>query len=53
MESTGVPGRIQVSKEVVDLLSNDEFLFESRGEIDVKGKGRMETYFLTSRVKSN
>ena len=51
MESTGVPGRIQVSKEVVALLvaKKDEFHFESRGEIEVKGKGRMETFFLTYR----
>jgi len=53
MESTGVPGRIQVSKEVVALIAKDEFHFESRGEIEVKGKGRIETFFLTSQITTN
>ena len=39
MELTGVPGRIQVSPETYDEVKH-EFAFESRGPIDVKGKGR-------------
>lgn len=52
MDSTGVPGRIQVSKAVVDSLAswNDDFRFESRGRIHVKGKGEMETFLMTERV---
>ncbi len=45
MESTGVAGRIHVSEEVFQQLTH-EFAFESRGPIEVRGKGRMETYFL-------
>jgi class 3 adenylate cyclase/NAD(P)-dependent dehydrogenase (short-subunit alcohol dehydrogenase family) len=45
MESQGVANKIQCTKDVVDLL-NDSFVFESRGEIEVKGKGLMHTYFL-------
>ncbi len=45
MESTGMPGRIHVSEEVFRQLAND-FAFESRGPIEVRGKGRLETYFL-------
>lgn len=45
MESTGEAGRIQVSEAVYTKLKN-EYLFEPRGEIDVKGKGVMRTYFL-------
>ncbi len=45
MESTGLPGRIQVS-EALQLRLRDRFRFEARGTIDVKGKGLMPTYFL-------
>jgi len=45
MESTGRSGMIQVSEEVrLELL--DDFCFQSRGSIDVKGKGLMHTCFL-------
>ncbi len=46
MESAGEPGRIQVS-EAAYVLLKDKFDFESRGEIEIKGKGRMRTWFLT------
>jgi adenylate cyclase len=46
MESHGVPGRIQVTGATYQRLSS-RFEFESRGPIDVKGKGMLETYFLT------
>lgn len=45
MESHSLPDEIQVSKTTYALL-RDEFVFEPRGLIDVKGKGMMETYFL-------
>ena len=45
MESMGVPGRVHTSEEVFRQLRHD-FRFESRGEVDVRGKGRMATYFL-------
>ena len=45
MESLGVPGRIQVSHAVRERLEG-LFRFESRGLIDVKGKGPTPTYFL-------
>ncbi len=45
MESTGEPGRIQVS-EATYLKLSDKFEFEARGEIEVRGKGRMRTWFL-------
>jgi adenylate cyclase len=46
MESTGEPGKIQVS-EATYVLLKDAFELEARGEIEVKGKGRMRTWFLT------
>ena len=45
MESTGVVGKIQVPQVVHDRLK-DDFVFEERGEVVVKGKGVMRTWFL-------
>ncbi|MGV0837030.1 adenylate/guanylate cyclase domain-containing protein [Mycolicibacterium thermoresistibile] len=48
MESTDVVGRIQVPHNVFERL-NDKFDFEERGEIDIKGKGVMRTWYLLGR----
>jgi adenylate cyclase len=48
METTGSIGKIQVSQDVYERL-RDEFALEPRGEIEVKGKGRMRTWFLLAR----
>ena len=45
MESHGVAGRVQVS-QVTYALVKDEFLFEERGAIDVRGRGPLTTYFV-------
>ena len=45
MESHGVPGSIQVTQETYARLRED-FAFEDRGEIDVKGKGPMHAWLL-------
>ena len=45
MESHGLAGCIQVTDTTYNLLQ-DQFLFEERGTIPVKGKGQMRTYFL-------
>lgn len=46
MDSYGVPGRIQVTEETKQILEREGFKFESRGQIDVKGKGLMTVYLL-------
>ena len=47
MESTGVPGRIQVSEATHEVLSDDSsFVWEERGSVEIKGKGKMKTYLL-------
>jgi class 3 adenylate cyclase len=46
MESTGVPGRLQVTPQTHDRLQAN-FEFERRGLVEVKGKGTLETWFLT------
>jgi PAS domain S-box-containing protein len=48
MQSQGLAGKIQVT-EVTYKCLRDEFLFEKRGEIEIKGKGKMTTYVLVSR----
>jgi adenylate cyclase len=45
MESQGVPGRIQIGPATFELLRH-EFECTSRGPIEVKGKGLIETWFL-------
>src|SRR5262249_37197660 len=50
METFGVPGRIHVSREIYRVL-RDDFAFESRGPLEIKGKGTMETYFLLGRAR--
>jgi class 3 adenylate cyclase len=45
MESGGMPDTIQVTRSVYDKLK-DEFVFESRGTIEVKGKGGVEAWLL-------
>lgn len=47
MESHGVPGRVHVSGAVEERLRG-RYAFESRGTIEVKGKGPMQTFLLTS-----
>ncbi len=51
MESSGEPGRIQVTARASERLSED-FRLRARGEIEVKGKGLMNTYFLESEADS-
>ncbi|NJK27454.1 MAG: PAS domain S-box protein [Coleofasciculaceae cyanobacterium SM2_3_26] len=48
MESQGIPGKIQVTAVTRDRLKQD-FMFERRGAIEVKGKGEMVTYWLVGK----
>lgn len=43
MESTGIPGRIQCSRETYSRV-HDVFSFEERPNVQVKGKGTLTTY---------
>lgn len=54
MESSGETGRIQISEQVatmLDITFEGEFEIEERGTVEVKGKGRMKTYWLLSRCE--
>jgi adenylate cyclase len=45
MESHGLPGQIQVTERVFRRLA-DRYAFRYRGEIEIKGKGLLPTWFL-------
>ena len=47
MESTDMPGRMQISEATHDLVCEDSsFVWEERGSVEIKGKGKMKTYLL-------
>jgi PAS domain S-box-containing protein len=48
MESSGEPGRIQVTRSIYEALKH-RYHFEERGIVFVKGKGEMSTYWLVGR----
>ncbi|XP_032081567.1 guanylate cyclase soluble subunit beta-2-like [Thamnophis elegans] len=50
MESHGVPNKIHLSGSVYQCLKEKNFDIKERGEIDVKGKGKMHTYFLVQNT---
>ncbi|GAM21661.1 hypothetical protein SAMD00019534_048360 [Acytostelium subglobosum LB1] len=52
MQSSAPSGKIQVTSEIGSLLS-PEFFIEERGIITVKGKGEMNTYYITGRKQSD
>lgn len=45
MESQGVAGKIQITRATYEILK-DDFICQTEGSLDVKGKGHMETWFL-------
>lgn len=54
MESTSRPGKVQVSSSTAALLAQfpDLFVVEPRGLVDVKGKGLLLTYWVSSNAAS-
>jgi len=49
MESAGEPGKVNVSSAVFELV-NRYYIFSNRGDIEAKGKGKINMYFL-ERIK--
>ncbi|XP_061196706.1 guanylate cyclase 32E-like [Saccostrea echinata] len=50
MESTGLPMKIHCSEATYDILFNSgQFTLVERGEVEIKGKGMMTTYWLKGR----
>ena len=46
MESHGREGFVQITRATYEMIK-DEFVCEPRGMVDVKGSGKMETWFVT------
>lgn len=56
MESTGIPGRIQVSQTTYDILKENgkgHWLTERPERVEVKGKGELKTYFVLVHGKAS
>ena len=51
MESHGEVGKIQITQSTYELIKG-EFECVPRGPIEIKGKGKMETWFLVGRKKA-
>lgn len=52
MESTGIPGQIQVTRNVYDRLKGN-YEFKLRGAIQVKGKGEIETWLMQGQLHAS
>lgn len=51
MESTSEPLKIQVSPDTHKILNKqDEYLFKTRENVEIKGKGKMTTYFVENKI---
>jgi class 3 adenylate cyclase len=50
MESSGEPGKVNISSATYELVK-DQFTCEYRGEIEVKGKGKMGMYFAGKAIR--
>jgi len=46
LQSTGIPNTVQISQGTYDLIQNMNFNIESRGEIELKGKGKKNAYIV-------
>ncbi|KAJ7986352.1 hypothetical protein DPEC_G00339030 [Dallia pectoralis] len=51
MDTTGLPGKIQVTEDVHRVIKGN-YDFVCRGNVSVKGKGQMLTYFLEGQISS-
>jgi adenylate cyclase len=52
MESHGTSGVIQITRNTFDLVS-EHFDCQARGPIEVKGVGRVETWYVTARTPTH
>ncbi|CAH0600201.1 unnamed protein product [Chrysodeixis includens] len=52
METNGAKDMIHITKSTKELLKDKRYICKSRGEIKVKGKGFMETWWILSKMKT-
>lgn len=48
LQSTDIPGKIQISQNTYDLINGLDFMIEERGEVFLKGKGKQLAYLVSS-----
>ncbi|EAY00516.1 Adenylate and Guanylate cyclase catalytic domain containing protein [Trichomonas vaginalis G3] len=53
LQSTDIPGCVQISGDTKTLIEGLDFVIEERGEIYLKGKGNRLTYFVSLPAKSD
>jgi class 3 adenylate cyclase len=46
MESTGLPNEIQVTENFINEIKDFGIKYKERGEVEIKGKGKVLTYLL-------
>lgn len=52
LENYSEQGKVNISQPTYDLLKNEtQFELESRGKVDVKGKGEIEMWFVNWKAK--
>jgi class 3 adenylate cyclase len=51
LQSTDIPGLVQVSQDTYDKIAGGPFHIEQRGEIELKGKGKRMTYVVRPQEK--
>ena len=52
LQSTDLPGQVQISQGTYDLVSDSDFFIEPRGEVFLKGKGKQMAYFVKPNMTS-
>ena len=54
MESSSIAGQVHVSERFKEAVTEyEEFDYVERGEIEIKGKGKMKTFFMGSKIPSH
>ncbi|KAK8871827.1 hypothetical protein M9Y10_007570 [Tritrichomonas musculus] len=47
LQTTDIPGKIQIAKSTYELISEEDFEIEERGEVYLKGKGKTTSYLVS------
>lgn len=50
MESTGTPGALHANDSVRPFVDMQKYTLEERGEVEVKGKGKLTTFFIKRKI---
>ena len=53
LQTTDLPGRVQIPKSTYDLVCDEDFQIEERGEVFLKGKGKTMAYLVSPSSNTN